>query len=350
MDKLRVLKHYFLQEVTATLLNSVGDSLFTMSDHLAQILAGFSDPRHIIVQDLDVTPDTGLAVKAGLQGCFIYRQTTQDAILGVYKGTRPDQISPYVEESLAIATADPTNPRIDILEAEIVQEDDPDYYDTVFIFNNMTETSGPEQKYTKRVRNVKLYIKTGTPAAIPVAPAATAGRFTLREITVPALAVTISPGDIVAQTPPPIPSPWTFNHPVTLYPSLVFIRDNTVYITGDQTVDGVKTYTSSPVVPDLPIDENSQNAVNAAFVMMHDAYSGVGWDMTTSGGTPENPAEMLYAKDDWRLKMSITWNVEGNPSVIVHEFSDDAGANYTVIGTETVTYDVDQFVTAVTWT
>lgn len=39
-----------------------------------------------------------------------------------------------------------------------------------------------------------------------------------------------------------------------------------VRLTGSQTIAGVKTFSSSPVVPDLPAGENSTKAVNAKFV------------------------------------------------------------------------------------
>lgn len=221
MDKLRVLKHYAYQEVTADLLNSIADSLFTMQDGMAQsFIAGFQNTDHLIFFDLDVTPDVGLAVKCGLQGVFMYRTGPEDCMVGVYKGTRPDKNTPYAEESFTLTSADLTNPRIDIIEAEIVDEDDPDYFDTVQLFNQTTETSYAQNKNIRRVRNVKLYIKDGTPDPSPVAPIATAGRFTLREIYVAANAVTIGQPDIIEQTFDPELTNWTTAHGVIQFPSI----------------------------------------------------------------------------------------------------------------------------------
>ncbi len=221
MDKMRVLKHYAFQEVTADLLNSIGTSLFQMSDGMAQaFIAGFQNSDHLIFQDLDVTPDTGLTVNLGLQGVFLYRIDQQNCLVGVYKGTRVDKNSPWTQEQLTFDAADPVNPRIDIIEAEIIEEDDPDYFDTVQIFNNVTETSFAQNKYVRRVRNVKLYKKTGIPAVNPVAPLVTAGRMALREIHIGANASTISPTDIKAQPFDYTLSEWTAPNPTKAFPSI----------------------------------------------------------------------------------------------------------------------------------
>jgi len=221
MDKMRVLKHHAFQEVTADLLNSIGTSLFQMSDGMAQaFIAGFQNTDHLIFQDLNVTPDTGLTVNLGLQGVFLYRLDQENSIVGVYKGTRADKLSPWTEEQLTFDPADPTNPRIDIIEAEIVEEDDPDYFETVQLFNNVTETSYAQNKYVRKVRNVKLYKKTGTPAASPVAPVATTGRFTLREVYIAANATSLVPANIIAQVFDPEFTNWTTNHGVIIFPAI----------------------------------------------------------------------------------------------------------------------------------
>ena len=222
MDKIRVLKHYAFQEVTAELLNSIGTTLFGMSDGIAQaFIAGFQNTDHLIFQEFDVTPDgSNLAVKCGLKGVILYRIDAETSIWGVYKGTRPDKNTPYSQEILPLAAANPTQPRIDILEAEIVEEDDTDYFETVQLFNPATETSFAQNKYTKRVRNVKLYIKTGTPSATPIAPVATNGRMTIKEIYVGAGVTSITPANIISQTFDPSQSLWSRNHHVILFPAI----------------------------------------------------------------------------------------------------------------------------------
>lgn len=222
MDKVRVLKHHAFQEVTAELLNSIATTLFGMSDGIAQaFIAGFQNTDHLIFQDLDVTPDgSNLAVSCGLKGVFLYRTDAENSIWGVYKGTRPDKDTPYSEEILPLTAADPTNPRIDIIEAEIVEEDDVDYFQTVQMFNPGTETSFAQDQYTKRVRNVKLYIKDGTPASSPVAPAVTAGRMVVKEVYVGAAATSLSSANIISQAFDPDQSPWSISHQTILFPSI----------------------------------------------------------------------------------------------------------------------------------
>lgn len=222
MDKVRVLKHHAFQEVTAELLNSIATTLFGMSDGIAQaFIAGFQNTDHLIFQDLDVTPDgSNLAVSCGLKGVFLYRTDAENSIWGVYKGTRPDKNTPYSEEVLPLAAADPTNPRIDILEAEIVEEDDVDYFQTVQLFNPGTETSFAQDQYIKRVRNVKLYVKTGVAAPSPVAPFATAGRMAVKEIHVAQNATSIVIGDIKSQPLDYLTSEWTTANPTKKFPSI----------------------------------------------------------------------------------------------------------------------------------
>lgn len=220
MDKLRVLKHYAFQEVTAELLNSIADSLFAMQDGVAQaFIAGFINDDHLIFQDLEVTiVPLSLSVTCGLKGVFLYRTDSENCVVGVYKGTRIDKLSPYTEETLVFDPADATHNRIDIIEAEIVDEDDVDYYDTVQLFDTGTESSYAALKYVRRVRNVKLYVKTGVASVSPVAPTATPGRFTLREVLITQNVNTSL--SVVSQTFDPSQSLWSIDHNVIQFPSI----------------------------------------------------------------------------------------------------------------------------------
>lgn len=222
MDKMRVLKHYAFQEVTADLLNSIATSLFQMSDGMAQaFIAGFENTDHLIFQDLDVTPDgVNLAIRCGLKGVLLYRTDAENCIVGVYKGTRPDKNTPYSEEIIALDPASITDPRIDLLEAEIVEEDDSDYFETVQMFNQVTETSFALNQYIRRVRNVKLYIKTGVAAPSPVAPLATAGRMAIKEIHVAQNATSLLITDIKSQPFDYLTSEWTAANPTKKFPSI----------------------------------------------------------------------------------------------------------------------------------
>lgn len=78
-----------------------------------------------------------------------------------------------------------------------------------------------------------------------------------------------------------------------------------------------------------------------------------GWDFSKSGGTAEQPAIIYFKKStDW-LKVALTWGTtggeDGNVTVAVYSFSANSGSSWDVIGTETITWDVNGLVTATTW-
>jgi hypothetical protein len=90
---------------------------------------------------------------------------TASAIAGGYRATLASS------GTLTVATADPTNPRIDLVCANVV--------------DNGNNTSSGE-----------VQIITGTPAASPSAPSAPANSVSLAQVTVPANATSITSGDI----------------------------------------------------------------------------------------------------------------------------------------------------------
>lgn len=78
-----------------------------------------------------------------------------------------------------------------------------------------------------------------------------------------------------------------------------------------------------------------------------------GWDMTASGGTAEQPTQLLYINSTEYLKAALTWGSsgggDGNVTQSVYSYSSDSGSNYDTIGTFTPTYDTDGNVTATAW-
>jgi hypothetical protein len=77
------------------------------------------------------------------------------------------------------------------------------------------------------------------------------------------------------------------------------------------------------------------------------------WAMSTSGGTEDMPANIIYANGTQRVKEAITWGVAAgatdNPETIVYSYSSDSGNNYTVIKTETIAYTAAGNVTTTAW-
>lgn len=78
-----------------------------------------------------------------------------------------------------------------------------------------------------------------------------------------------------------------------------------------------------------------------------------GFDLAVSGGTASQPTQMLYSNGAERIRATLTWGTAGgeagNVTVAVYDYSSDSGANYSTIGTKTVTYDGSANVTATTW-
>lgn len=80
------------------------------------------------------------------------------------------------------------------------------------------------------------------------------------------------------------------------------------------------------------------------------------WDMTTSGGTAEEPGVLQWRDGQGsgtdRVRATITWGTsggaDGNPTVIVYAFSIN-GSTWDTIGTLTITYDANGNVTASAW-
>lgn len=80
----------------------------------------------------------------------------------------------------------------------------------------------------------------------------------------------------------------------------------------------------------------------------------VGWPATISGGTADQPTQVLHSNGTERLRETITWGTvggaTGNPQSIVYAYSSNSGGAYDTIGTITYTYDASGNVTSWAWT
>ena len=79
----------------------------------------------------------------------------------------------------------------------------------------------------------------------------------------------------------------------------------------------------------------------------------VDWAMAASGGTAEEPTQILYSKGTERIRLTITWGTtggeDGNPTQVVYAYDEASGASYDTIGTWTGTYDGSGNLTAEAW-
>lgn len=78
----------------------------------------------------------------------------------------------------------------------------------------------------------------------------------------------------------------------------------------------------------------------------------VGWDLTPSGGTAEQPATLTYDKGSECIKIALTWGSsggeDGNVTQAVYSYSSNC-SSYDTMGTLTISYDVNGNVTGTAW-
>lgn len=78
-----------------------------------------------------------------------------------------------------------------------------------------------------------------------------------------------------------------------------------------------------------------------------------GWNMAQSGGTAEQPDNVIFSKGTERVKLALTWGdtggEDGNVTDLVMSYSSDSGSNYDTAGTAAFTYDSNGNCTAITW-
>ena len=77
------------------------------------------------------------------------------------------------------------------------------------------------------------------------------------------------------------------------------------------------------------------------------------WAFTRSGGTAEQPAEVVYSEGAQRVRVTLTWGTsgggDGNVISAVYEYSDNSGVSYSPEGTKTISYDAAGNVVSTTW-
>jgi hypothetical protein len=86
----------------------------------------------------------------------------------------------------------------------------------------------------------------------------------------------------------------------------------------------------------------------------------VDWWMTPSGGTAEEPAQIIYEKsrtgDREAVRLTVTWGTtggeDGSPTTIVYAYAPDyptLAGGWDTIGTATMTYDANGNMTDLQW-
>lgn len=78
-----------------------------------------------------------------------------------------------------------------------------------------------------------------------------------------------------------------------------------------------------------------------------------GWSFTPSGGTAEQPDQILMSKGTERLRTVLTWGAsggsDGNVTQMVCSYSSNSGTSYDTVGTFTVSYDANGNVVSGVW-
>ena len=78
-----------------------------------------------------------------------------------------------------------------------------------------------------------------------------------------------------------------------------------------------------------------------------------GWNFAMSGGTADQPDQVLLSKSTERLRAVLTWGTtggaSGNVTQVVASYSANSGTTYDSIGTFTLSYDSDANVVSGNW-
>jgi hypothetical protein len=96
---------------------------------------------------------------------------------------------------------------------------------------------------------------------------------------------------------------------------------NGVYTTGNQTIEGVKTFSSSPIAPTPTVDDNTAKLATTAFVKSKSEADSIGVGQTWQDVTASRAANVTYT------------NTTGKPiMVVISETDNNVGATLTVNG------------------
>lgn len=111
---------------------------------------------------------------------------------------------------------------------------------------------------------------------------------------------------------------------------------------------------AKPVASDnglVVIDDIRENLMAMRDAVVMGAMSG--WAYSTSGGTNEEPAQVLYTKSTEILRGTLTWGssggADGNVTQAVWAYSANSGSTYDTIGTESISYNTDGTVSSTSW-
>lgn len=179
-----------------TLVRISTSEMSRVSDTLA---AGFSDMLQRLFASADATPVDGVVegMVCGYDGAW--RSYVMPGLAARYSSaglslTGDDLYRDSAYRLMSLrdlvtvthAAADPANPRIDRI---VITDGEADARQTsVGIWDTITKTFSPTNKYLERRNTPTVAIVTGTPAAVPAAPAAPAGYLSLYTVLVPAAA------------------------------------------------------------------------------------------------------------------------------------------------------------------
>lgn len=113
------------------------------------------------------------------------------------------------------------------------------------------------------------------------------------------------------------------------------------YIPFDETVPDGSTQTGPQVTPSI---RNNQRAL--ADSVFTDGL--LGWDLTVTGPDFSKPSMLTYENGTGhRIRATITWNVQDDPSTILYER--DYGSGWETLGTKTFAWNASSELLGITW-
>lgn len=177
-------------------MNFGSTSKYTNFTNLMALLTGSSDVN-VVLTGLELIIDTGLVTSLAVGGVLSFTGSYVDVegAWGFNAGAE-EVFSVIVPEIgvIAFSSADPTNPRIDVLEIRpkqiLYDEKDRKFKDPITKVITSTPTN------VKIEHGYEFNIVVGTPASSPVAPASNAGWIKIAEVSIAATQTTLTQNDI----------------------------------------------------------------------------------------------------------------------------------------------------------
>ena len=117
------------------------------------------------------------------------------------------------------------------------------------------------------------------------------------------------------------------------------------YLTGEHAVrNGALIRATENVSPGA---YNSAQWTAAGYSFQEQVTGGLGWDLAFTK-TDGLVTQAIYASGTERYRVSLTYT-DGLLDSALYEYSSDSGANYSTVGTKTLTYAADGIVDEATW-